>query len=111
MPSHDWGSTDFDWKSLSKAMEFIRVFNKLAINPIMMKEKWGTIRYEWVGLYTKDTFRFRLSLLLATLLYPSVKEEIVEDAPGLIDATPKVPWFAKFALKKNPWKKSGQNDE
>lgn len=106
MSNHMWGDEGFDWKSLSKAMSFIYRFNKLVGNKVMMKEKYGTVRYEYIGWLTNDNFRFRLSLLLATILYPSVKAEIVEDSPGVTDSTPAIPWFAKFALKTNPWSRS-----
>ena len=99
-------------------MHFIYIINKyLARTTIWMKEKYGTIRYEctWAwGISEKSSllaryqvFILKLSVMLATLRYRSVKEEICEDFICMWDNVKEgqVPWYCKFGLKENPWRK------
>ena len=49
MSYHDWGDTDFDWKGLNEAMLFIYDYVYFrSLCRAMMKEKYGSIRYEYV---------------------------------------------------------------
>lgn len=91
MTYHIWGDTDFDWDSLDKAIRFISRFNyKYARLSIMMKEKYGTIRYECLFFSKYSIIRkyqkymFRLSLRKAVTMFPCVKREIVDDYRYLI---------------------------
>ena len=51
MPHHEWGDGDFDWDSLYKCVSwFPRQLHRYArFNLTSCKEKYGTMRLEWVG--------------------------------------------------------------
>lgn len=103
MTVHYWGSEDFDWEALNKAMDYITK-ESIAIGLVpIMKEKYGTIRYEFHSLWKReldgsltdlgivtadaqgehptkeDLDKFEGILKAAQAKYPSVAEEIVED--------------------------------
>lgn len=101
MTVHYWGDKDFDWEALDKAMDFIYKFCLKAgkFRPVM-KEKYGTIRYEFVstwimyehdGLETWESVSedvqkkrkkiFDQALIRAAKRWPHVEEEIWEDYP------------------------------
>lgn len=49
MAYHDWSDEDFDWKGLNEAQDFIRKYVKTWSRcNVITKEKYGTIRYEWL---------------------------------------------------------------
>lgn len=83
MPYHEWGDKDFNWKALDKAIEFISDrYQAYSQHYPIMKEKYGTIRYEFIHtwLKTDKDFHYFCSLLLqACARFPSVQEEILED--------------------------------
>jgi hypothetical protein len=114
MSCHHWSDETFDWKALDNAMSFIYKYSQIAKLNVMMKEKYGTIRYEfypfWGFRKTKWIARLQLYwfesiVLLSTLKYRHIAEEILNDTPRLADMTPKIPWYAKHILKNNPWSK------
>lgn len=135
MPTHFWGDKDFDWYSLNDAMRFIYKWTyRLSGLRVMMKEKYGTIRYEyvfglWGGIYYKPSkynllkntrlgqyFYFRIFLrnwrmkiinvmiFFACVKWPHIAPEILNDK---LSDYENVPWFAKPWIKENPWKRIG----
>ena len=52
MPHHDWGDESFDWPALNDAMEYIsKMYHRIYKRYPLMKEKYGTIRFEMIGLW------------------------------------------------------------
>ncbi len=82
MPHHEWGD-GFDFTTLNKAQDYIwRFYSKLTKRNPMMKEKYGTIRYEMMPIWittVKEANLFFEVLKRATEKFPSVTAEIVDD--------------------------------
>lgn len=101
---HMWGSPWKYWDQLSKAMYDIqKTYKRLTLGGIiLMKEKWGLIRYEYYPLGPKerlyqyvwkpfqklyDTALFRnylqwalaYAIVKAVRKYPMIRDEILED--------------------------------
>lgn len=94
MSDHIWGDKQFDWDGLGKAMDDIRVTTKEELGlDVMLKEKYGTIRYEHIGIWNwKDTAdigpevaQFTALVLNISDKYPHIKEEILEDLYDTFD--------------------------
>lgn len=110
MAYHDWGD-GFDFHKLDDAMHFIYKASKAFLGMgIMMKEKYGTIRYEMFhgygsirGLYFIQRFVFECILFVACIKFYSHRAEILDDILADYDGRP---WFAVLFIKENPWKKS-----
>lgn len=88
MVSHTWGDAWFQahGEELNKAMNYIYKFHKRATGKhICMKEKYGTIRYEFEWAWLKNFPVFLEILIRATKKYPNVTAEIVEDAEFLLE--------------------------
>lgn len=110
MADHMWGDGDFNWKKLSKAGIFICFFMNLFGFILVYKEKYGTLRYEWL-IKNNEYFAcfkgnkgYRLLILasiLAGWLYYEVRYEIVDDL--LSEYADKVPWFYKGLITHNDW--------
>lgn len=64
MATHFWGDKDFDWEGLNKVMRYIYNYvYKRSLVRVSMKEKFGTIRYEWIfipGESVRAGFRITL---------------------------------------------------
>ncbi len=57
MTYHRWGDEDFDWEALNEAMNDIFNFcKKWAYMHIHMKEKYGSIRYEFTFSYLVKSY-------------------------------------------------------
>lgn len=87
-PHHEWGE-DFDWDDLQEAMGFIYKYCKwLAGLRVLMKEKYGTIRYEYVWLWRHSDWRlinmwqnwiFKVVVTRACKKFPHIALEIIDD--------------------------------
>lgn len=90
-PTHFWGDKDFDFGKLYDAMDWIHnEAHKIGINPCT-KEKYGTIRYEFVYLWSKnkkgkpdypteEQFKeFNKIIKRAEQKFPKIAKEISED--------------------------------
>src|SRR5690349_15542854 len=98
MPSHHWGDIDFDWRALNNAISLIYKVSRLGLLKVSMKEKYGTVRYEWTftqgwinGLRRVQFTVFKLGVILACIKYYHVREEILEDLLSEYDNY--VPWY------------------
>ncbi len=83
MPHHEWGDEDFNWEQLNAAMHWIVTFyRRMTKKQMFIKEKYGTIRYEFIEMWCTDG---RQSLILceiakrAAIKFPEVSAEIVDD--------------------------------
>lgn len=114
MSSHCWGDEDFDWKALNDAMSLIHKIGKLGFLSIWMKEKYGTIRYEFTCFWgfkpiitPYQQFIFHLAVTIAAYRYKHIASEVVEDLLSnyINERTGKgyVPWYWKPIIKENPW--------
>lgn len=79
---HEWGD-GFDFGLLNRAMHFIDIkYERYKNKYPIMKEKYGTIRYEFTSLWLhsdQDVIKF-LDIIEKTIKkFPSIKDEIVED--------------------------------
>lgn len=122
MAQHIWGD-EFDFVELGRAMHLIRKLGKLVNLNIMMKEKYGTIRYEMIfcwgfrddnRLLSKLQFYwFQCCLFIACCSYQHLSEEILEDwAHNWSDddcTYHYVPLMFKPFMKTNPWKYNNGN--
>ena len=89
MPYHQWGDEDFDWEALNEAMDYIgRFCGRWARLVVLMKEKYGTIRYEFIYLWDWSRFKwvrsyqewvFQKSIERACRKWPHIEDEIKED--------------------------------
>ena len=104
MPYHEWGDEDFDWNSLYEAQSYIFDYvYKYSRCRVITKEKYGTIRYEYIfppygTLFYRSklqrlwcrSFLYRLWIKLGKKVlesavysacekYPTVKAEILAD--------------------------------
>ncbi len=91
--SHMWGDKNFDWDALGLAMDDIQLTVKKELGlTILLKEKYGTIRYEFTAMWQYDNGGFfqdtlneeTLGQLKSIILeiadkYPHIKDEILED--------------------------------
>jgi hypothetical protein len=89
-----WGDADFNWDMLDDAMHYMYGrFSREALLAMYMKEKYGTIRYEF--WYPKDDSQeqlepWQVKLLLTIILdaatvYSEVAKEIVDDIVDVFD--------------------------
>lgn len=83
MPCHIWGS-EFDFESLNKAMEYIEGLSLYEGLRPLMKEKYGTIRYEMIHTWCDEITLKQLSAFYrivdaTTRKFPTVAAEIIED--------------------------------
>ena len=83
--AHMWGDPTHDWEGLLDAMKRIdtRCKDELGIT-IQIKEKYGSIRYEFIELWksplTKEDIRnVKLIVLQTALEFPHLADEIIED--------------------------------
>lgn len=81
---HSWGDDWPHWPDLYKAQEYFRnLYERCTGKRPITKEKYGTIRYEWVELWIKkeDHLRiFREVIRRTVKKFPKVAGEICSDA-------------------------------
>lgn len=99
MVAHSWGS-GFDFDRLGEAGKQIEnIYKAISGNQLLWKEKWGTIRYEWIlvpgktlvdeetGELIKDELQyvplydedFLFAVHLTCVDYPDMVAEILDD--------------------------------
>lgn len=89
MTYHEWGDKSFDWKSLWEACNYIQKTTKRYSGlDVMMKEKYGTLRFEFIFLWGISEYKWisayqfyilYLVIKRACRKWPHIKEEILED--------------------------------
>ena len=117
MTHHEWGSTWFKiyGQDLNEAMHYIRkyVFRRTLCH-VVMKEKYGTIRYEFIYavswatyLYSyKRTSRiFEKAVRKAVYRWPWLADELLEDYDGTSLSTPSE--FA-YKIRRKYWTQNGE---
>ena len=101
MPCHYWGS-EFDFIGLEKAAyDLYKLYFKLTKKSMVYKEKYGTIRYEFVysWINTQEDFDvFNKCLKHITRKHPKYIGELVEDWVTYIDENDKWHQFFKGVL-------------
>lgn len=87
MPFHTWGDKDFDWAALDRAMDIIYAHMDETEGSIVMKEKYGTIRYEalWGLKSNKDVETLFNGVRDACRVCPNVRAEILDDLNFVMD--------------------------
>lgn len=121
MTYHEWGDEDFNWHMLSEAMKYIsdEWWETAKCYPIM-KEKYGTIRYEFTSTWLKSNAEcedFCKLLLKAAKKFKEVDAEIVDEACVMFED--KVPFkkyikaFKKIVTDKGyePWREYTESDD
>lgn len=92
MPHHEWGD-EFDFNGLEKAAKNLsRLYKKLTRRHIVYKEKYGTIRYEFIHSWITSEKEFNLfnkCLKHIVKKYPHFAGELVED------------WIPNMDIKRN----------
>lgn len=96
---HVWGDGDFDWHGLDKVIDYLCDEYRNEIGEgLCLKEKYGTIRYEWLdygNTYAMDFLVARVDD--AIIRWPHLAGEIVSDLiPDLDDSSPYKIKFAKI---------------
>jgi len=88
MSYHEWGDEWFQkhGETLNKAMHDINLwYHSKTGKFVSMKEKYGTIRYEFIGsigVVTKEEHKIlHRAIEEAALKYPQIKDEILCDSP------------------------------
>jgi hypothetical protein len=118
---HEWGDEDFDWDSLYKAERFIWIWLKrLTGAHLMLKEKYGTLRYSFMFGSSKiesiKNIQIRLGnclfpfiIFIACWRWPNVAQEILNDL--LPNRGKPLPWFARPFVKVSPWRSMEDTDD
>lgn len=83
MPWHHWGG-NFDFAKLNRAADrMAKVYERITKKPMVWKEKYGTVRYEftfaWVNT-VEDIEVFEKVLKWIIKKYPEIAGELIEDA-------------------------------
>lgn len=100
MTYHIWGD-GFDFELLNEAIVFIieQYFRRTGNHPLL-KEKYGTIRYEYTYMWIKedkDVIHLLQVVSDAAARYPSAAPEIVDELNYLIEETTNTkPFLDKF---------------
>lgn len=83
MPHHDWSDEDFDFSGLYKAAKYAaKLYKRIAHEVPIYKEKYGTIRYEFLHFWLQNDSQVELfcRILKKTIKkYPQFAGELVED--------------------------------
>jgi len=89
MAEHTWGDDWKHWGTLNTAIAFIyKTFEDRTLHTISMKEKYGTVRYEFINpiydrpeWYSQTLLWDELKKVVkeATIKWPEIKEELIED--------------------------------
>lgn len=99
-PHHEWGEEDFDFHELCKAERWINKFYRRAAKKNMMsKEKYGTLRYEYMYLWLKnkkDIIIFCEILYRATLKFPEYAGEIIDDIVPVLTDNKAITWYKGY---------------
>lgn len=119
MPYHNWEDSDFDWKALHGAGALISRLSVWVGLKVWWKEKYGTLRYEFICMWGWSNNRliaklqklgFQAALFIACLRYEQVAPEILDDWATNWDTGTKhyIPLPFKLFLSENPWKHSNE---
>ncbi len=83
MPWHDWGS-DFNFRRLGDAGRHLgKLYERITKKHMMWKEKYGTIRYEFLFLWIttdEEAIIFDKCLRHCIKRFPDVAGELADDA-------------------------------
>lgn len=107
---HEWGD-GFDFKRLNAAISLIHRLGKWVGLTVWMKEKYGTIRYEYTYFWKfHETSKvlchlqvlwFKIVLIVTCIRYYDIRLEILDDWMSNYKG---VPWYFRPFIKENPWK-------
>ena len=102
MTYHSWYDQDFDFNQLSKIIDWIyKFYYRSTKNYLMMKEKYGTIRYECLDVSMIESSHYLILLDIiyrATLKFPKYSCEIVDDIIPIleIESSGIIAWYKGY---------------
>lgn len=104
---HNWGDESFNWAQLYLAESYISdLYYRITKRRPITKEKYGTIRYEWMALWitNEQEFLIFMKIIKRTIRkFPTLAGEIVNDLVPVVSN----PYFAAW-LEGVLWASSGE---
>lgn len=102
---HSWGDSWEHWDTLYKAEHFLNVFYyKCTKKNMWIKEKWGTIRFEYESKWLENERDFKIfkeSIRRTVKKYPEVAGEVCSSAGHVLDDPYFEGWCAGICFKAN----------